>query len=88
MVALVKNVSAGASKTKVLNLIYGGGEAGKPSFTHHAEDNMKNTSSKHKWQQKWRFLQKCLTFATLRGMFVTEVMAFIKYMLLVLMIYT
>lgn len=80
-------MSAWTPKTKVLSLVYDGGEAGKPSLTHHAEDNMKNTSSKHKWQQKWRFLQKCLTFATLRGIFVTEVMAFIKYMLLVLMIY-
>lgn len=81
-------VALGKKKTKVLSLVYDGGEAGKPSFTHHAEDNMKNTSSKHKWQQKWRFLPKCLTFASLRGMFVAEVMAFFKYMLLVLMIYT
>lgn len=33
-------------------------------------------------------LQKCLAFASLRGMSVTEVMAFVKYILLVLMIYT
>lgn len=73
----------------MLGLVYDGGEAGEPSFIHHAEDNMKTaTSSEHKWQQKWRFLQKCLTFATLRGMLVTEVMASIKYILLVLMIYT
>lgn len=81
-------MSFGAPKTKVLSLVYEIDEAGKPSFTHHAEDNMKNTSSKHKWQQKWRFLPKCLTFASLRGMFVADVMAFIKYVLLVLMIYT
>lgn len=44
----------------MLSLVYeDGGEADKPSFTHHAEeaeDNMEKTKhSQHKWQEKWRF---------------------------------
>lgn len=75
----------------MLSLVHeDGDEADKPSFPHSAEDaegNMKKTQSTQV-TTKMEILQKWLAFASVRGMSVTEVMAFVKYILLVLMIYT
>jgi len=91
MVALIKTFPCWAPKTKALSLVCEhGGEADQPSFTHHAEDvedNM-NTTQSTQVTTKMEILQKRLAFGSLRGMSVTEVTAFVKYMLLVLMIYT